>query len=115
MAYYIPRNVKGESRILFVFSIKALIYTAVGAGIGILFYMIFSMLSLTTVGIIFVVLLGGIGFCIGTFKIPDTEAFDMTRKTGGENIDDVILRYVKFKTGKKRLYAYVEEVKKDGE
>lgn len=33
MAYQIPRNVKGEGRILFIFSTKALIYTGVGAAI----------------------------------------------------------------------------------
>lgn len=27
--YYIPRNVKGEGRILFIFSGKSMIYTAV--------------------------------------------------------------------------------------
>ena len=30
----IPRNVKGEGRILSVFSYKALVYTAVGLGVG---------------------------------------------------------------------------------
>ena len=35
--YYLPRNVKGEGRILFIFSTKALIYTAVGATIGFVF------------------------------------------------------------------------------
>ena len=33
MAYQIPRNVKGEGRILFIFSKKALITTGIGAGI----------------------------------------------------------------------------------
>ena len=40
--YNLPRNVKGEGRILFVFSTKALIYTVVGIGIGFIFYLIFS-------------------------------------------------------------------------
>ena len=31
MPYQIPRNVKGEGRILYIFSTKALIYTGVGA------------------------------------------------------------------------------------
>ena len=31
MAYQIPRNVKGEGRILFIFSTKALITTGMGA------------------------------------------------------------------------------------
>ena len=31
MPYQIPRSVKGEGRILYIFSTKALIYTGVGA------------------------------------------------------------------------------------
>ena len=40
--YEIPRNYKGEGRILYIFSTKVLIYTSVGAGIGLLFYFIFT-------------------------------------------------------------------------
>ena len=40
--YYIPRNVKGETRILYIFTIKALITTGAGAMIGVIFYFIFS-------------------------------------------------------------------------
>ena len=39
--YNIPRNVKGEGRILYIFSTKAIIYTAIGLAIGLLFYFIF--------------------------------------------------------------------------
>ena len=39
--YYIPRNVKGETRLLYIFSIKSLITTAIGAFIGFIFYLIF--------------------------------------------------------------------------
>ena len=35
--YNLPRNVKGENRILFIFSTKSLIYTVVAAGIGLIF------------------------------------------------------------------------------
>ena len=44
--YYIPRNVKGETRILYIFTIKALITTIAGAIIGLLFYFIFSIMLL---------------------------------------------------------------------
>ena len=44
--YNIPRNVKGEGRILFIFSTKALIYTSVGGLLGLPFYFIFSSLKL---------------------------------------------------------------------
>ncbi len=114
MAYQIPRNVKGEGRILFVFSKKALITTGIGAGIGLVFKWLFQAMGLNIVGWGILILLALIGFSIGTFKIPNTTAFDFTRKTGGENIDDVILRWIKFKTkSKKKIYVYTEGGTKD--
>lgn len=107
--YNLPRNVKGEGRILFVFSAKALIYTAIGAGVGVIFYLIFSALSLDIVGLILIGVLGLAGFVIGTFKMPDTNSFELTKKTGGENIDDVIRRWIKFKRQKNRIYVYQRE------
>ena len=56
--YNIPRNVKGEGRILYIFSTKAIIYTAIGLAIGLLFYFIFRLIGLTTVGIIILVVFG---------------------------------------------------------
>lgn len=104
--YNVPRNVKGEGRILFVFSTKALIYSGVGALAGGIFYIIFSLLHLTIVGIIIVVLFAVIGFVIGTFKMPNLSRFEITRKTAGENIDDVIKRGIKFKMKKDKYYVY---------
>ncbi len=106
--YELPRNVKGESRILFIFSTKALIYTVVGAGIGLLFYFIFSMLNMQIVGIAIVALFALIGFAIGTLKMPELGKFEFTKKTGGENLDDIILRFIKFKTKGKKIYIYKE-------
>ena len=111
--YEIPRNYKGESRILYIFSIKGLAYTGVGAAIGGIFYFILNLLGLQMIGIGFVLFFGLIGFCIGTFKIPDTKRFKFTEKTGGENIDDVIKRWIKFKRGKNKIYIYTD-VKKSG-
>ena len=113
--YNIPRNVKGEGRILFIFSTKALIYSGVGALAGGIFYIIFNLIGMTLIGIIFVVLFALIGFIIGTFKVPNLNKFDITRKTGGENIDDVIKRAFKFKTKKCKYYVYdyTKEEKKD--
>ena len=43
-SYYIPSNkLKGESRILYIFTGKSLIYTAVGGLAGGIFYMIFNL------------------------------------------------------------------------
>ena len=111
--YNVPRNVKGEGRILFIFSTKALIYSGIGALIGGIFYIIFNLLGLTLVGIAVVVVFALIGFVIGTFKVPNIERFEFSRKTGVENIDDVIKRAVKFKMKKEKLYVYTKEEKKD--
>ena len=80
--YNIPRNYKGESKILFIFSTKAFLFTIGGAGIGILFYYILSMLGLKTIGLIFIVLLGLLGFAIGTFKIPDNANLSFCKSMG---------------------------------
>lgn len=109
--YNVPRNVKGEGRILFIFSSKSLITTCIGGGIGLIFYFIFSLLNLTMVGIVITLIFALIGYAIGMFKIPDTNGLEITRKTGGENIDDVIKRYIKFKQNKKKLYVYTKEEK----
>lgn len=111
--YNVPRNVKGEGRILFIFSTKALMYTGIGALAGGLFYIIFSLINLTMVGLIFVVLFGLIGFCIGTFKVPNMTKFEVTRINGGENIDEIIKRYAKFKSKKKKIYAHIETKTKE--
>ena len=107
--YMIPRNTKGEGRILFIFSTKALIYTVVGGGLGIPFYYMFKLMKMSVVGIVIVALLALIGFSIGTFKIPNSDGFKVTRLVGGENIDDVILRYIKFKKKKNKIYITKEE------
>lgn len=111
--YNIPRNVKGEGRILFVFSGKSLIYSGSGALIGGIFYIIFNLLGINLIGIIFVVLFALIGFIIGTFKIPNNERFEITKKAGGENIDDVIKRAIMFKLKKDKKYVYLKEETKD--
>ena len=115
--YNIPRNYKGEDKILFIFSRKAFAYTAVGGLIGVLFYFLFKAMKLTIVGIIFISILALIGFIIGTFKIPDSQKMSFTRKVGGEGIDEIIVRYYKFKKKKNRIYVYKEkeeEEAKDG-
>ena len=107
--YNLPRNVKGEGRILFIFSTKSIISTSIGVAIGLVFYFIFKILNLTMVGIAITLIFGAIGYAIGMFKIPDTNGLEITRKTGGENIDDVIKRYIKFKMNKKKIYVYTKE------
>lgn len=111
--YYLPRNVKGEGRILFIFTAKSLIYTVAAAGIGLLFYFIFSALKMTMVGIIIVVAFALIGFLIGTIKMPELGKFEFAKKTGGENLDEIIKRAIKFKTKGKKVYIYKGGEKND--
>lgn len=108
--YNLPRNVKGEGRILFIFSTKALIYSLIGGAIGLIFYLIFKVIGSSFIGFICICVCGLIGFVIGTFKVPDSTAFQITKKTGGENIDEVIKRAIKFKMKKNRIYVYKQEV-----
>lgn len=104
--YTIPRNLKGETRLLIIFSIKSLITTAIGAAIGALFYLIIAkVFGQNTAGLIVLGVFGLIGFGVGTIKIPTIAGLPITKKIGGESIDEIVLRYFRFKN-KKRKYAY---------
>ena len=110
--YNLPRNVKGEGRILFIFSTKSLLYTAIGGVLGLPFYFIFSAFKLNIVGIIIIAILALIGFVIGTFKIPEIGIIKSTKVVSGENIDDVIKRAIKFNKDGKRIYINTNEEEK---
>ena len=107
--YNLPRNVKGEGRILFVFSTKALIYSTIGAVAGLPIYFIFLLLNFKLIGIIAILLFALIGFIIGSFKVPEISSFEMTKKVGGEDIDEIIKRAIKFKIQHNKIYVYDRE------
>ncbi len=111
--YQIPRNYKGESRILSIFSTKALIYTVVGMLIGLIPYYLFKILGMQIIGIIIDLIFAVIGFSIATFKIPEIKKIELTRKTGGENIDEVIKRWIKYKRKGNTVYVLKKEETKD--
>ena len=104
--YNLPRNVKGEGRILFIFTPKSLLYTVIGVAIGLVFYVIFSIMKLNIVGVIFVVLFALIGYGIAMLKVPNIGIAKTTKIVAGENMDDIIKRAVFFKKKKNRLYVY---------
>lgn len=104
--YNLPRSVKGEGRILFIFTTKSLIYSAIGAGIGLIFYLIFKIMNLGIVGIFIMILCALIGFGIGRLKVPNLEFMKATKVVAGENLDDVIKRAIKFKQKKNKIYLY---------
>ena len=111
--YNIPRNVKDEGRILFIFTSKSLIYSAIGAGIGVIFNVILTAFGVRLIGLLIIGILAFIGYSIGTFSVPDLGAFAFTKKVGGESIDEIILRAIRFKTSKNKIYVYDEEETKD--
>lgn len=105
--HLIPRDTKGEGRILYIFSTKALIYTAIGAMIGFIFLKFFDIIGLKIVGIIIMSVLALIGFSCATFKIPESTALKITREAGGEKIDDIIWKTIMFKVkNKNKIYVY---------
>ena len=113
MSYNIPRNVKGEGRILYVFSYKALLYTGVGILVGLIFYFILSILGLKMIGYIVIGVCAFIGFGIGTFKLPNIVFLKGARLAAGDSIDDVIIRAIKFKMNKNKYYIYMDEESKE--
>lgn len=106
-SYYIPsNNLKGESRILYIFTAKSLIFTAVGAFIGLFFYFIFGMLlGISILGYICIALCALIGYALATVKIPAGGNSKLAKNVGGDSIDDIIKRYMAFKKNK-RVYTY---------
>ena len=95
-SYYIPsNNLKGESRILYIFTTKSLLFTGIGAMVGFVFYLIFGLiLGLTVLGWI---LMGLFALISGKSKIA--------KNVGGDSIDDIIKRYIIFKKNRK-VYTY---------
>ena len=107
--HLIPRDTKGEVRILYIFSYKALAYTAVATTIGFILYKILDMIKLGKLGIVILIICALLGFGIATFKIPNTKNWEVTRKAGGEKIDAMILRWIKFKRKKNKIYVNTKE------
>lgn len=103
--HYIPRNVKGEGRILMIFTTKSLITTAIFGAIGLMIFYLFKSLGITIVGIILGVAFALIGFGIGTLKIPYIPTMKFTKNIAGDSIDEIVTRYMKFKMNKK-IYVY---------
>ncbi len=111
--YNLPRNVKGEGRILFIFTPKSLLYAVFGAAIGLVFYFIFSLIGLNMVGVIFTAVFALLGYGIAMLKVPNIGILKASKVVAGENLDEIIKRALFFKKRKNRLYVfdYDKEVK----
>ena len=112
--YNIPRNTKGEGRLFYIFSTKALIWTVGGLLVGVVIKTILKSTgslfkaagTFNFIGIIITVLLALAGFVIGTFKMPKNDRFEITRKAGGINLDKVLIESIRFKLNRVKLYVY---------
>lgn len=103
--YSVPRNVKGETRILYIFSVKSLLFT-IGFGlVGVLLYFFFSLINLKIVGFVMVGVMALIGFGVGALIIPDSRLVGNLRKAGGEAVSDILFRMLTFKK-RKKIYLY---------
>ena len=107
-SYFVPRSAKGESRIIYIFTIKSFVFTVafglIGALIWYLFYNIFGGFPLVA-GLVITGIFGGVGYIIGALKIPDSKFMGPFRKAGGEYLSDIILRAITFKR-RKKIYLY---------
>jgi len=91
-----------------IFTTKSLIYTCATGVVGIIFYYLFGViLRLTWLGIGIALFCAAIGFAVGTFRIPDTNGMEITRKLGGEDIDKAFLRWWKFRKKGNVIYTYL--------
>ncbi len=103
--YTVPRSAKGESRILYIFTVTGLVFTVAFGLVGFLIKMLISSFLPSIVGWIIVGLFAVIGFVIGTLKIPDANIMGPLKKAGGEKIKDILFRTLTF-TKRKKIYVY---------
>lgn len=110
-SYSVPRSAKGESRILYIFTIKSMMATILFGCVGILPYLLLSSMGMKMAGIVTIAIFGGIGYAIMTLKIPDAPVMGKLRKAGGEQLGDIIWRTITF-SKRKRVYLYRKGGKK---
>ncbi len=109
--YSVPRSVKGESRILYIFTFKSIITSVVGGIIGVIPYMIFVMLNQGFAGTVSIGVCAVLGYLAGILTIPDSPYVGKLRKAGGEKVTDIIIRAITFQN-RKKIYVYREGGKK---
>lgn len=103
--YTVPRNVKGESRLLYIFTMKSIVTTAIFAALGLPIFFILNNFGMTLPGLITLSVFGAIGYFIGVLKIPDTPLVGNLRKAGGEEVSDILIRIATFGR-RKKIYVY---------
>lgn len=103
--HLIPREIEGEGRILIIFTLKGFIGTLIGIFIGTIFYSILSAVGAELVGWIILAICALVGFAIGQVKLPSSNSFELLKRTGGDYIYEIIVKYFNFKR-KRKIYTY---------
>ena len=105
--YTVPRSAKGESRILYIFTIKSFVVTIIFAILGIMVWAsIGTIIELSLyVKIIITACFGALGYALSALKIPDTPMMRPLQKAGGEILGEILIRLLFFKRHKK-IYLY---------
>lgn len=109
-SYFVPRSAKGESRILYIFTIKSFAFTvSIGLIGALIWYICNSIIDGFPLfaGLIITGIFGVIGYAIGALKIPDSKFMGPFRKAGGEYLSEILLRAITFKR-RKKIYLYNE-------
>jgi len=109
--HLIPRQIDGDARILLIFTPKGFIGVLIGVGIGTILFKIAETVGAPTVGGVLLGICALIGFIIGQVKIPESNAYSLFKKVGGEYIREIIRRYFAFKKTRK---IYIYEDAKEG-
>lgn len=109
--YTVPRSAKGETRILYIFTIKSLFSTIGFAAVGFIPFFIFKSLGLTMVGVVVLAVFALIGYGMAMLTIPDAPIMGKLRKAGGEKLGDIAWRTLTF-SKRKAIYLYREGGKK---
>lgn len=106
-SYYVPRSAKGETRILYIFTVRSFVTTLILGGIGAaIAFLIKGIYDLSIFAMIAIILpCAAIGFGIGALTIPDSPLMGPLQKAGGENVLDILIRLASFGS-KKKLYIY---------
>lgn len=106
-SYFVPRSVKGETRLLTIFTLKSFAATLAFGLVGVLFYFILGSFMDISIfaAIVIIAIFGAVGYALASVTIPDVPIMGPLRKAGGENIGAMIIRALTFR-GKRKIYLY---------
>lgn len=108
--YTVPRSAKGESRILYIFTIKSFVVTIIFAILGIIiWFLLENIVEISLFAkIVITAIFAGLGYLFSAVQIPDSPLMGPLQKAGGEIIGDMLIRLIFFNKNKK-IYVYNEK------